>query len=102
MGGGGARSALFCVLISLKRQVRANQLFKRDSVTRFSTSGFFMNHFPLNIPLGPFQIFSKIRGDIHSSRCTTGVIDTGGKCKKPSIIKVFIILFGHLWEVELT
>ena len=96
MGGGGACIALFCVLISLKRRVRANQLFKRDSVTRFSTSGFFMNRFPLSIPLGSFQIFSKIRGDIHSSRCTTGVVDTGGKWKKSSIIKVLIILFGHL------
>jgi hypothetical protein len=57
---------------------------------------------PLSIPLGPFRIFSKIRGDIHSSRCTTGVVDTGGKWKKSSIIKVSIILFGHLWEVELT
>ena len=26
----------------------------------------------------------------------TGVNDTGGKCKKSSIIKVLIILFGHL------
>jgi hypothetical protein len=34
----------------------------------------------LSIPLVPFQIFLKNRGDIHSSRCTTGVIDTGGKC----------------------
>ncbi len=33
---------------------------------------------PQSIPLGPFQIFSKIRGDIRKSRCTTG-IDTGGK-----------------------
>jgi hypothetical protein len=82
MGGGGARIALFCVLISLKRRVRANQLFKRDSVTRFLTSGFLMNHFPLSIPLGPFQIYSNIRGDIHSSRCTTGVVDTGGKWEK--------------------
>ncbi len=92
MGGGGARSALFCVLISLKRRVRANQLFKRDSVTRFSTSGIFINYFPLSIPLGPFQIFSKIRGDIHSSSCTTGVLDTGGMWKKSPIIKVLIIL----------
>jgi hypothetical protein len=30
------------------------------------------------IPLGPFRVFSKICGDVHSSRCTTGVIDTGG------------------------
>jgi hypothetical protein len=34
--------------------------------------------------------------------CTTGVIDTNGKCKKSSIIKVLIIKFGDLWEVELT
>ncbi len=56
----------------------------------------------LSIPLGLFRIFSKIRGDIRSSRCTTGVVDTGGNWKKSSIIKVLIILFGHLWKVELT
>ena len=55
---------------------------KRDSVTRFFTSGF--SHEapspkPLSIPLGPFRIFSKIRGDTRSSRLTTGVSDTGGK-----------------------
>jgi hypothetical protein len=33
---------------------------------------------------------------------TTGVVDTVGKWKKSSIIKVLIILLGHLWEVELT
>jgi hypothetical protein len=33
----------------------------------------------LSIPLGPFRIFSKIRGDIRSSRLTTGINDTGGK-----------------------
>ncbi len=33
----------------------------------------------LKITLGSFRIFSKIRGDIHKSRCTTGVYDTGGK-----------------------
>jgi hypothetical protein len=35
---------------------------------------------PLSIPLGPFRILSKIRGDIRSSRSTTttGVFDTGG------------------------
>jgi hypothetical protein len=48
---------------------------------------------PLSIPLGPFRIFSKIRWDIFSSRY---------KWKKSLIIKVIIILFGHLWEVELT
>ncbi len=43
---------------------------------------FFMNQFPpkpLSIPLGPFQIFSNIRGDIRSSRLTTGINNNGGK-----------------------
>jgi hypothetical protein len=34
---------------------------------------------PLKITLGSFRIFSKIRGDIRKSRCTTGIRDTGGK-----------------------
>jgi hypothetical protein len=45
----------------------------------------------MSIALGPFRIFSKIRGDIRSSMFATGVNDTGGKCKKSSIIKVLII-----------
>ena len=53
------------------------------------------------IPLGPFQIFSKIRGDIRSSRFATGVLDTGGKWKKSSIRNFLKISFGHLWAVEL-
>jgi hypothetical protein len=68
------------------------------------TSGFLhgsVSPKPLIIPLGPFRIFSKIHGDIHSSRCTTGVVDTGYKWKKSSIRKIFIITFGHLWIVEL-
>jgi hypothetical protein len=32
----------------------------------------------------------------------TGVIDTGGKWKKSPVRKVLIILFGHLWVIELT
>jgi hypothetical protein len=43
---------------------------------------FFMNQFPpqpQSIPVGPFQIFSKNRGDIRKSRCTTGINDTCGK-----------------------
>jgi hypothetical protein len=81
---------------------------ERDSVTRFSTSSFFhesvspnihlfrVSPKPLSILLGPFQIFSKIRRNICSSRCATGVVDTGGKREKSSIIEVLIILFGHL------
>ncbi len=34
---------------------------------------------PQSIPLGPFQIFLKIRGDIRKSRCTTSINDTDGK-----------------------
>ncbi len=34
---------------------------------------------PLKITLGSFQIFSKIRGDICKSRCTTCINETGGK-----------------------
>jgi hypothetical protein len=48
------------------------------------------------------SIFSKIRADIRSSRCTTSVVETGGKWKKSSIRKILIILFGYLWVVELT
>jgi hypothetical protein len=57
---------------------------------------------PLSISLGPFRIFSKIRGDIRSSTCTTGVVGIGGEWKKSSIRKILIILFGHLWVEELT
>jgi hypothetical protein len=56
----------------------------------------------LSVLIRPFRIFSKIRGDIRGSRCTTSVVDTGGKWKKSSIRKILIILFGHLWVVELT
>jgi hypothetical protein len=45
--------------------------------------------------------FSKICGDIPSSRCTTSVVDTNGKWKKFAIRKIFVISFGHLWVVEL-
>jgi hypothetical protein len=52
------------------------------SLPRFFASGFFRESSspkPLKIALGSFQIFSKIRGDIHKSRCTTGITNTGGK-----------------------
>jgi hypothetical protein len=57
---------------------------------------------PQSIPLGPFRIFSKILGDIRSSRLTTGAVDTGGKSEKSSIRKILIILLGYLWIVEWT
>jgi hypothetical protein len=34
---------------------------------------------PQSIALGPFRIFSKIRGDNRKPRCTTGINDTDGK-----------------------
>jgi hypothetical protein len=49
---------------------------------RFFASGFFhesVSPQPQSIPLRPFRIFSKIRGDIRNSRCTTGINDTGCK-----------------------
>jgi hypothetical protein len=44
---------------------------------RFSTWISFYQAPDYIIP-GLFRIFSKIRVDIRSSRCTTGVVDTGG------------------------
>jgi hypothetical protein len=78
---------------------------ERDSVTKFFASGIFhesVSPEPQIISLRPFRIFSKIRGNIRSSRFATGVVDTGGKGKKSSIRKFLIILFGHLWVVEET
>ncbi len=34
---------------------------------------------PQSIPVRPYQICLKIRGDIRKSRCTDGINDTGGK-----------------------
>jgi hypothetical protein len=46
---------------------RADLCHQRESDTRFSASSFFhksVSPGPLSIPIGPFRIFSKIRGDI--------------------------------------
>ncbi len=74
---------------------------------------------PLIIPLGPFQIFKKIRGDICSSRLppvsfwhrwhtgvndtggkfATGVVDTGGKiatCVVDAVILWILLIFWRL------
>jgi hypothetical protein len=62
----------------------------------------FLNH-GLIIPLGPFRICSKIRGDIRSSRFATGAVSltpvADGKNLQSE--KCFFIFFGHLWVVEL-
>jgi hypothetical protein len=55
---------------------------------------------PLNTIRAVLNFFENSRR--YSQLKGTGVFDTGGKWKKSSIIKVFIVLFGHLWEVELT
>jgi hypothetical protein len=47
-------------------------------------------------PLGPFRIFSKISGDIRSSRCIAGVVDTDGKWQNSPIRKVLIIFLEAL------
>jgi hypothetical protein len=81
-----------------------NLKFKGTVSRDFLLLVFFMNQFPpkpLIIPLGSFRIFSKIHGDIRSSRFATGVVETGGKWKKSSFRKIFMISFGHLWVVEL-
>jgi hypothetical protein len=57
-------------------------LIKGTASREFFASGFFIYQFPLQpqtIPVGPFRIFFKIRGDILKSRCTTGTNNIGGK-----------------------
>jgi hypothetical protein len=47
---------------------------------RFSTSGFFhesLSPRPPSIPLGPFEFFAKIRGDIRKCMLIAGDNDTG-------------------------
>jgi hypothetical protein len=64
------------------REAAKTEELKRDSVTRFYSSGFFRESFspkPLITALGSFRSFSKIRGDICKSRCTGGINDTGGR-----------------------
>ncbi len=53
-----------------------------ESDKRFSTSGFFhesVSPRPPSIPLEPFWIFSKTRGDIRELLFITGANDTGDK-----------------------
>ncbi len=69
----------------------------RDSVTRFSTSGSFMNQFPPSS-----WVYRKFTEIIAAQRAPPVSLTPVANEKKTSIIKVLIILFGHLWEVELT
>ncbi len=59
---------IYCILHTMDTRFFVSDIF-HESVSPQSQS----------IPLGPFQIFSKIRGDIRKSRCTTGINDIGGK-----------------------
>ncbi len=69
----------FCRTLSLGEGIRDKQNWVKGTVSRdFFASGFL--HQPVSPnPRGPFRVFSKIRGDIRKSRCTTGINDTGGK-----------------------
>ncbi len=67
---------------------------------RFLRSGFFHKSVslgPLSIPLGPFWMFSKIRGDIHEWMFISGVNDTGKKREKfwDKILGFLVIYIGR-------
>jgi hypothetical protein len=56
----------------------------KGTVPRDLTSGFLYGSvYPK--PIKALSNVLKIRGDIRGSRCTTGVVGTGGKWKKSSI-----------------
>jgi hypothetical protein len=52
--------------------------------------------YPIRVFLNFFENLWRYVLCIRSSRCTTAVVDPSGKWKKSSIIKVLIILSGHL------
>ncbi len=84
-----------------KAQHYRNTFHLKGQCHEIFDSGFFHESVSPKPLSRPFQILSKIREDIRSSRCTTNVVDTGGKWKKSSIIKVLIICLDTFWEVEL-
>jgi hypothetical protein len=80
-------------------QIRAQHI---DSATRFSTSGFLhgsVSPKPLILPIGPFRIFSKIHGNIHSQDATSTTQVANGKSLKSE--KFSFISYGHLRVLEL-
>jgi hypothetical protein len=85
VGTVGIMFRLFNVRRAALRSLIGPQIRIKETVPRdYRLQDFFLIQFPpkhLSILLGPFQIFSKICGDILSSSCTTGVVvvDTGGK-----------------------
>ncbi len=80
----GERTALcpsWVVLVFLQKETGCRCYLKGQCHEIFA-SGFFhesLSPQPHSIPLRQFKIFSKIRGDICKSRCTTGINNTGGK-----------------------
>ncbi len=66
----------------------------KESDTRFSTSDFFHT----SVSPGPFQIFSKIRGDIREWMFISGVNNTSEKREK--ILK-YIFFSMFCWELSL-
>ncbi len=79
---------------------KSSQVCKRNSVTIFFASGFFhesVSPQPQSIPLGLFRIFSKNRGNIRKSRCTTGVNNIGGNL--PPVSKTLV---ANLSPVSMT
>ncbi len=53
---------------------------------------------PLSVPLGPYRIFSKIRRNIRSSRCTTatGVCDSVANGKNLKSYKFYLFVWTPL------
>jgi hypothetical protein len=51
--------------------VQCHEIFASGFLNKLSSTKF------LKITLGSFQIFSQICGDIHKSRCTTGINNNG-------------------------
>jgi hypothetical protein len=89
----GTGLTILSILTQIRTKAEWSFLFtplQRDSVTRFFASGFFLKSVspqPLitRIPLGPFQIFSKIPGDIRSSRIAAPVSLTAGTTFEPPL-----------------
>jgi hypothetical protein len=85
-------------------QVDSTTYTKRDSVTRFFYSGFFLHKSSspktLKIKEGPFIIYLKIRRDICKSMCTTCISETGGKFATGINEKFEAALMGYsgAWE----
>jgi hypothetical protein len=87
-------------LISIKNKIISDyssysSVFKGQYLEIFDFRFFFMNRFPQahEYTIKAVSNFSKIRRDICSSRCNTGVADTGVKLKKSSNRKIFITVF---------